>query len=136
MDKMPLITLSNGLKVVNFSSPHEFKFVDGSVLPACSQERSNTLKLESTYLNYTIVIKGVEVESLCFDYRMIRCVLREIERIREECYADVVLVPLSVLKLLHTGPYTHFFLCESPIFRGPVVANEETNELHIDKFCK
>jgi hypothetical protein len=40
-----IITLSNGKKVANFSSPHDFTFVDGSILPAVSDEESNRLKV-------------------------------------------------------------------------------------------
>jgi hypothetical protein len=43
----PTTTLSNGLRVANFSSPHEFHFVDGSVLPACSPERCTWLSMKS-----------------------------------------------------------------------------------------
>ena len=42
---MNIITLSNGKKVGNFSSPHSFTFEDGSVLPAVSNEESNRLKV-------------------------------------------------------------------------------------------
>lgn len=40
-----IITLSNGKKVANFSSPHSFTFTDGSVIPAVSNEESVRLKV-------------------------------------------------------------------------------------------
>ena len=40
-----IITLSNGKKVANFSSPHPFTFTDGSVIPAVSDEESERLKV-------------------------------------------------------------------------------------------
>jgi len=40
-----IITLSNGKKVANFSSPHPFTFTDGSVIPAVSEEESERLKV-------------------------------------------------------------------------------------------
>ena len=40
-----IITLSNGKKVANFSSPHPFTFTDGSVIPAVSKEESERLKV-------------------------------------------------------------------------------------------
>ena len=40
-----IITLSNGKKVANFSSPHPFTFTDGSVIPAVSNEESVRLKV-------------------------------------------------------------------------------------------
>ena len=40
-----IITLSNGKRVANFSSPHPFTFTDGSVIPAVSNEESERLKV-------------------------------------------------------------------------------------------
>lgn len=42
---MNIVTLSNGKRVANFSSPHPFTFTDGSVIPAVSNERSELLKI-------------------------------------------------------------------------------------------
>ena len=47
MDPMPITTLTTGLRVGNFSSPHPFRFTDGSELPACSPERANGCMLNS-----------------------------------------------------------------------------------------
>lgn len=41
-----IVTLTNGKRVANFSSPHEFKFVDGSVLPAVSNEDAEKYKVD------------------------------------------------------------------------------------------
>lgn len=46
--KKDIIKLSNGLLVANFSSPHEFKFEDGSILPAHDNEYS--LKYQITFI--------------------------------------------------------------------------------------
>lgn len=40
-----IITLSNGKKVANFSSPHSFTFTDGSEIPAVDAEESVRLKV-------------------------------------------------------------------------------------------
>jgi hypothetical protein len=40
-----IITLTNGKRVANFSSPHPFTFEDGSVLPAVSDEEANALAI-------------------------------------------------------------------------------------------
>jgi hypothetical protein len=42
---MEIITLSNGKRVANFSSPHPFAFEDGSVLNAVSNSESERLKV-------------------------------------------------------------------------------------------
>lgn len=41
-----IVRLSNGKKVANFSSPHEFKFEDGTVLPAHTPEWANHYRIE------------------------------------------------------------------------------------------
>lgn len=40
-----IITLSNGKRVGNFSSPHPFTFTDGSILPAVSDSEAERLKV-------------------------------------------------------------------------------------------
>jgi hypothetical protein len=40
-----IVTLSNGKRVANFSSPHSFAFEDGSILHAHSEEVSEFLKV-------------------------------------------------------------------------------------------
>jgi hypothetical protein len=41
----PIIKLSNGKLVANFSSPHPFTFTDGNVLPAKSEDEAERLKV-------------------------------------------------------------------------------------------
>jgi hypothetical protein len=41
-----IVKLSNGKKVANFSSPHEFKFEDGTVLPAHTPEHANHYRVD------------------------------------------------------------------------------------------
>lgn len=45
MNHLKVITLSNGKRVANFSSPHDFIFTDGTILPAVSNEESERLKV-------------------------------------------------------------------------------------------
>lgn len=42
---MNIVTLSNGKRVANFSSPHEFVFEDGSVLPAVDALEAKRLEV-------------------------------------------------------------------------------------------
>jgi len=45
---MTTTVLKNGLRVGNFSSPHDFLFNDGSILPAVDKETSRILSLVKT----------------------------------------------------------------------------------------
>jgi hypothetical protein len=40
-----ILLLSNGKRVANFSSPHEFEFTDGNILPAVSKEEAKRLEI-------------------------------------------------------------------------------------------
>lgn len=41
-----ITVLTNGKKVANFSSPHDFVFEDGMILPAVSKEEAERLKVD------------------------------------------------------------------------------------------
>jgi hypothetical protein len=41
-----IITLSNGKRVANFSSPHPFTFEDDNILPAVSNDKAERLKVK------------------------------------------------------------------------------------------
>lgn len=47
-ETIPKVTLTNGLRVANFSSAHPFEFEDGSILPAVSKETSMRLAVPKT----------------------------------------------------------------------------------------
>lgn len=53
---MEIITLSNGKRVGNFSSPHPFTFVDGNVLPAVTENDAKRLQVE--FIEYKLNDKG------------------------------------------------------------------------------
>ena len=40
------IDLTNGLRIVNFSSPHPFNFVTGEILPACEKDWVEKMSLD------------------------------------------------------------------------------------------
>ncbi len=52
-EETPMVELSNGLVVANFSSPHSFTFTTGEVLGACAGERAKALMLESEEIETT-----------------------------------------------------------------------------------
>jgi len=48
-----IVTLSNGKRVANFSSPHEFVFEDGSTLPAVPDGYSEKYKIDFKEVNHS-----------------------------------------------------------------------------------
>lgn len=96
-ESAPVITLSNGLRVANFSSAHPFTFEDGSILPACSEARSRAFTIMAIEEEFPTPHSGVVDIQLSFelDEASEREMLSLEERHRE---IDVVIVPLPVLQ--------------------------------------
>ena len=147
MDPMPIITLTTGLRVANFSSPHSFRFTDGSELPACSPERANGCMLNSREvvlerggwndidLEFTLsqeaanmLIDALETWSLFHTGR--------------EGEVDLIIVPFPVLTCLKRLPPSEQtrlgFDMSSPLghpFRTIRSADRVTKVVHHDRFC-
>ena len=87
-----VLTLSNGKRVGNFSSPHEFKFTDGSILPAVSDERGRELSMVKYEVDY-----GNGDMLLAFYFTPIIEEEMEIwESLKEKNEVDIVFCPLPM----------------------------------------
>ena len=96
MDNMPVITLSSGVRVANFSSPHAFTFDDGSVLPSCSKERSKAgmlraVEKEEAKNGWVDIDLNFEMSE-----KIAEMLIRSIQQSKDE-KIDVVVVPYAVL---------------------------------------
>lgn len=125
MDTYTKVTLSNGLVVANFSSNHPFTFEDGTVLPACSDERCRALMLEATEVE-TPRNKWIDIS---LSYNMTNEVWNETCKMLNHPI-DIIIVPLPVLMAWkeggnHTGK-----------LRTGRVIDRVTKTLSISKFCK
>lgn len=99
MQQRPIITLTNGRRVMNFSSPHNFTFTDGTILPAVSNEESERLKIlfietpvkgglrGDTHLNFSLT-DAVEEAILRFHHLV------------EDDLVDVIYCPLPMIKAI------------------------------------
>lgn len=94
MQGMTTAILASGIKVGNFSSAHTFTFDDGTVLPACSDERCRYLMLETNEREHD-GIKGTT--SIELEFSMSGDVWGELGE-AERSDVDIVLVPLPVLQ--------------------------------------
>lgn len=124
-----IITLSNGKKVGNFSSPHAFTFTDGSILDAVSDDVSRKLSL-----------KEVAVTDINGDTEMDWIITYEVKVEIDEWYnmwcreeVDVVYVPLPMLLCLKEQ-YGKHFVKDSP-FRGVRIEDRIKKLISIDKQC-
>jgi hypothetical protein len=128
IDSVPTCTLSNGLRVLNFSSAHQFNFADGTVLEACSAERSKWLAMD---------LKETETPSACGRFKMLSltfsmsdAVQREVDAMRD-AQVDIVLCPLPLVELLRRQPQP----TTGPIFAGIRRTDRVNGLIHIDRFC-
>jgi len=94
-NSFPVVVLSNGLKVANFSSPHPFTFDDGSVLPGCSPEMSRSLMLDAREEETRSECGRFSNINLSFD--MSETVFEALESL-SDLDVDIVLVPLPVMQ--------------------------------------
>jgi len=97
-----IITLSNGKRVANFSSPHSFTFTDGSEIPAVDAEESVRLKVtfnedvdEDGDVKLTFTLSDAVIEEMKYwmklwenkEVDVVFCCLPMITAIREEIAA-------------------------------------------------
>jgi hypothetical protein len=134
--EMPTITLKNGLRVANFSSPHSFKFTTGEVLPACSAERATALMLTAVEKE-TVQDKWTDIH---LEFQMSDNVAKELDRVdgfEVKSDLDVILVPLPVRQAI--GWFCKIYperargvWMKTRCIR---VADRVTKQIHPDRFC-
>jgi len=126
---MNIITLSNGKKVANFSSPHSFTFEDGSVLPAVSNEEAERLKV--TFIETEVGNGDIE---LSFD--LSRDVIKAMnmwQKAYEQGFVKVVFCPLPMITAMK-GSYLRNWLKEGP-FRAIRMVDRINKTVSINKQC-
>lgn len=122
-----IVTLSNGLRVANFSSPHEFKFTDGSVLPARSPEEAEAWKV-----NFHEEVD--EDGDIKLSFSLSQDVYDQIfhwESMREEGLVDYVFCPLPMITALKESGFN----IKSSPFRSVRIEDRINKLVSIDKRC-
>lgn len=125
----PIVILSNGKRVANFSSPHPFTFTDGSILPPVTTDISELLKIvfhEMEYQNGDI--------SLSFSLSpAVRAEMEYWQALWFNSQVNVVFCPLPMLNAIvqEKGFYGLF---NSP-FRGVRIEDRIKKLVSIDKQC-
>jgi len=103
----PVVTLKNGLRVANFSSPHPFTFDDGSVLPACPESTVLSGTLDTKEDIIVTVINGIHVNNVALKFKLSHTCLVMLSFIVDRKDIDIVLVPLPVLECVKDLTYTY-----------------------------
>jgi len=97
IQKYPAIRLENKLVVVNFTSPHPYTFNTGEVLPACSDEVAQEMKLSELHLDEKNKGGWIDVE---INYCITEPIMDDLINLVAFDITDVVLVPYPVLEAL------------------------------------
>lgn len=123
--------LSNGKKVANFSSPHEFKFTDGTVLPAVSNELSEKLKV--TFRETKLGDGDIEL-----NFSLSKEIHKDVEKWMElynSKHVNVVFCPLPMITAMKQSTwFGKEFLKNSP-FRAIRIEDRINKLVSIDKQC-
>ena len=145
---IPIITLKNGLRIGNFSSPHPFTFTTGEVLPACSDERAKALmlKVEERETQHQGWTEGYENKpgwtDIKITFSISEEVLEELGKLttawRDDKF-DILLVPFPVLTAVKQANSwaTNCVASDALIFIRTIrSADRVTKVIHPDRFCK
>ena len=125
---MKTATLSNGIKVGNFSSPHPFNFVDGIVIDRCEPDRVMASMLFCAEVETPGIKGSVDLE---IKWNLTDKVI-ELLTDAELSDVDIYLVPFPVMTAIKEADMLENF-SKARVIR---VADRETKEIHIDKFCR
>lgn len=129
---IPVVTLSNNVRVANFSASHEIKFVDGSILPACTfmRDREMTLIYHEKNIgkfvgeHQTVAINDVEIV-----WDISPSMGTELTRLLAIPGFDVLIVPSPILQAMKSKKM------QIGRARSVVLINKLSDLACIDKFC-
>lgn len=123
----PIVQLSNGLRVANFSSAHPFTFSDGTVLPGCALEMGKALELQKTEV--PVVNSHGRWADVRLVFELSEPVATALAVLEARPDVDIVLVPLPVLEAIRE---TELDFPKARVMRA---VDRVTRTVCIDKFC-
>lgn len=130
ISEAPMVILPNRLRVANFSSPHDFKFIGGYTLPACGVDRVKALSLETVEeYEREELQEGVFTEAVRLRFNFTKRVYTELDALILSPLVDVILCALPVVELCRPDAV---FMKK---VRGIRVADRITKEIYFDRFC-
>lgn len=131
------ITLANGLRVANFSSPHPFVFDSGETLPGVDAATAKTCMADAVEVS----VKGdpqwspaVPVTNILISFHMndiLKDIIAGYQTSFEQNEVDVVLISLPTMTALKEDGYD---ILRSP-FRVCRMADRVKKTICSDKFC-
>ncbi len=127
----PVITLNNGIRIANWSSPHPFTFVTGEVLPACEHERVKSMSLDID----ENIINNERWEDIEMSVSVPEEVYEDLQKLQYNDEIDIILVPFMVLDALKNSYSTLYGSLSTDKCRVIRVADRITKTIYSNKFC-
>jgi len=124
-----IVTLSNGKRAANFSSPHIFTFEDGSVLPAVSDRMAENLKIDFI----EAVSANGDVELTFSLPEVVKLEMENWKRNYESGKVNVVFCPLPMISAIKEK-HGKEWLKDSP-FRAVRIEDRIKKLVNINKQC-
>lgn len=135
----PVVLLSNGLRVANFSSPHPFNFEDGSVLEACQPDRvaAGALEREEETRPWGFWDRD-DIVAVVPKFSLSVPVWELLLELEKDNAVDIVLVPYPVLEALRNAHRENGkSLLEEVSKVGTIcVKDRQTKAIYINRFCR
>ena len=135
----PVVTLSNGLRIANFSSPHPFNFEDGTILEACQEDRvkAGSLDKEEEVRPWGHWDR-VDIVAVTPKFVVNQKVWDLLVQLEDDKGVDIVLIPFPLLEALREKRN----LSGHPLLKyltkmGTIcVKDRMTKEIFINRFCR
>jgi hypothetical protein len=136
----PVVTLSNGLRVANFSSPHPFNFEDGNVLDACLPDRvtAGALEREEEVRPWPAFWDRDDIFAVVPKFSISEQVWSLLVELENYHGVDIVLVPFPVLEALRNAKREDGqpLLLEITKAGTICVKDRQTKTIFINRFCR
>lgn len=127
----PRATLTNGVRVVNFSSPHSFEFEDGTTLRACGPERVLDLPLRR---DETIISNHGPWSTIRVGFLPTETVWDELLLLAQDDTVDIILVPRVMLDALRAAGH-QIGKCRTGLLKERDLGAFRAKVHYIDRFC-
>lgn len=137
--EMEIVTLRNGLRISNFSSYHDFNFVDGCRLPGYPKEVRDKYMCDLVWSVRITERNKIQMHNTTLKVGMTDAVKKRINTFYElwrENHLDVVLIP-SVMcdaMLEYLRDELSVSQIDSP-FRTVRIKHNTTKTIETDRFC-
>ena len=140
LNKYPSIKLNSGVRVVNYSSPHAYKFHTGEELPACSNEVAQSTKLVANHgKNESKDLYGDPRgwDDISINYSLSLMQEEELTELAKFDEIDIILVPYPVLNALKEEN-EHISAWDDVFYKVRVckLHDRVTKVIRSNEFCK